>query len=137
MLAAPGGEVREVCHAAPSSLLPALFVASTSQAMTSFTTSTGFEAGLLGTATVSRLDFEGVAAGTLLPSGSSLGGVTFTYSIDSLSMKVTNSFDTTSPTNSLGLTGGDEAFLDGDTITLSLGQPLFALGLCSLRAIPS
>ena len=44
----------------------------------------------------------------MLPSPSSLAGTTVTYSISGLTLKVTDSFDTTSGQNSLGLTGGEE-----------------------------
>lgn len=74
------------------------------------------------------LNFDSLAAGTLIPSGSSQGGITFTYSIAGLTMKLTNAFSTTSGANSLGLTGGDEAFLDGDAFNLGFAAPQLALG---------
>jgi hypothetical protein len=75
------------------------------------------------------LDFDGLAPGTLLPSGSTQGGVTFTYAIAGLTMKVVDTFSTTSGANSLGLTGGDDAFLDGDTFDLAFSSPVRALGM--------
>ena len=104
------------------------FVATTATASTvTYTDSASFFGALPGPATT--LDFEGLAAGTLLPSGSTVDGVTFTYAIDGLTLKVTDSFDTTSPSNSLGLTGGDDALLDGDEITLTIDHSIFALGM--------
>jgi len=120
----------------PAVLLPALLVASTSHAITSFTTAADFEASLPSTPGIGRVDFEGLSPGSLLPSGTSIGGITFTYSIDGLTMRVTDRFDTTSPRNSLGLTGGDDAFLDGDPFTLTFDQPLFALGLSFITSDP-
>ncbi len=62
---------------------------------TTYTDEASFLAALPGPA--STLDFESAPAGTLIPSGSSLGGVTFTYSIFGLSLKVTDAFDATWP----------------------------------------
>ena len=76
----------------------------------------------------STLDFDSLAPGTLIPSGSTVDGVTFTYSIFGLSMKVADAFSTTSGSNSLGLTGGDDAFLDGDSFDLDFDSAL-ALGM--------
>ncbi len=92
-----------------------------------YTDPAAFAAALPGPAQV--LDFDSLAPGTLLPSGSTQGGVTFTYSIAGLTMKVVDAFSTTSGTNSLGLTGGDDAFLDGDTFDLSFSSSVRALGM--------
>ena len=100
-----------------------------------FTDSASFLAALPGPA--STLDFEGLASGTTLPSGSSEDGITFTYAIDGLSLLVTDSFDTTSGSNSLGLTGGDDALLDGDEITLSFDSSIKALGLFFITSDPA
>ncbi len=92
-----------------------------------FTDPALFSAALPGPAQV--LDFDALAPGTLLPSGSTQGGVTFNYSIAGLTMKVVDSFSTTSGANSLGLTGGDDAFLDGDTFDLAFSSSVRALGM--------
>ena len=102
---------------------------------TTFTDSTAFGLALPGPSVT--LDFEGLAAGTLLPSGSTEGGITFTYTIDTLSLKVTDAFDTTSPENSLGLTGGDEALLDGDAIDLAFDLPVLAVGMFFVTSDPA
>ena len=93
---------------------------------TTYTDPAAFAAALPGPAQV--LDFDALVPGTLLPSGSTQDGVTFTYSIAGLTMKVVDSFSTTSGSNSLGLTGGDDAFLDGDTFDLAF-SPVLALGM--------
>src|SRR5262245_29818688 len=72
-----------------------------SQAAVVFTDFASFSAATAGL-TVTTLDFDGVAAGTVLPTGSSLQGVTFTYTL-LLDLAVANNFNTTSRTNSLGL----------------------------------
>jgi hypothetical protein len=57
------------------------------------------------------------------------GDVPFTYSIDGLTIKVTDLFDTTSGDNGLRLTGGDDAFLDGDEVNLAFGDSVLAVGI--------
>jgi len=52
-------------------------------------------------------------------------------------MKVTNAFSTTSGANSLGLTGGDEAFLDGDAFDLGFAAPQLALGMYFITSDPA
>ncbi len=105
----------------------ALWSAPAWSATMTFTDPALFSAALPGPAQV--LDFDALAPGTLLPSGSTQGGVTFTYSIAGLTMEVVDTFSTTSGTNSLGLTGGDDAFLDGDTFDLAFSSSVLALGM--------
>jgi len=120
-------------RAALSALL--LLSASAAHAVTlPYTDSASFLAALPGAATT--LDFEGVAAGTLLPSGSTLDGITFTYALPPETLKVTDAFDATSGSNSLGLTGGDEALLDGDVVSLAVASPVRALGLFVITSDP-
>jgi len=78
---------------------------------------------------VSTLDFDGLASGTLIPSGTTLDGVTLSYAIGGETLMVTSTYDTVSAPNSLGLTGGDDALLDGDVIQLDFDSPIAALGL--------
>ena len=112
----------------------ALLCASVSHGATiTYTELDGFLADLPGPAAV--LDFESLAAGTLLPSGASADGITFSYAIDGLTLKLTDAFNTTSGENSLGLTGGDEALLDGDIVNLAF-DPVFALGISFITSDP-
>lgn len=76
------------------------------------------------------LNFESVASGTVIPSGNSVGGVTFNYTLfgGSFQMQVGSTFDTTSGTHYLGTTG-DDAFLSGDHFTMTFAQPQQAVGL--------
>jgi hypothetical protein len=74
-------------------------------------------------------DFEGLGVGTSIPSGGAVGGTTFTYSIDGLTMQIRDDFGTTSPTHYLGLNSVDGTFLNGDAFTMSFGGPVTALGL--------
>jgi hypothetical protein len=83
------------------------------------------------------LDLEALPAGTLLPSGSTVQGVTFSYAIDGLTMQVVDTFSTTSGTHSLGLTGGDDAFLDGDAVGLAFASPIFAIGMFFVTSDPA
>ena len=79
---------------------------------------------------ISYLDFDALASGTIIPSGTTLQGVTFDYVIGggAFQMQVGSTFDTTSPPNYLGTTG-DDAFLSGDQFTMTFSQPEQALGL--------
>lgn len=87
-------------------------------------------------------DFEGVAAGTVIEDGEAVGDITFSFSIPDggggfLDMLVTDSFDTTSGNNSLGLDTLDEAFLDGDSFGLSFATPVTAVGLFVITSDPA
>ncbi len=79
---------------------------------------------------LSDLNFDAMASGALIASGSTLQGVTFTYSLDggAFEMQVGSTFDTTSAPNYLGTTG-DDAFLSGDAFTMTFAQPQQAVGL--------
>ena len=99
-----------------------------------FTNSAAFLAGLPGPA--STLDFDGLPVGTLVPSGSALNGVTFTYAIidgfgGQLDMAVVDDFATTSGSQSLGLNdpGNFNRFLAGDDFDLGFAAPVRALGV--------
>jgi len=78
------------------------------------------------------LDFEDVASGTLIPSGTGLDGVSFVYSIPGYSLRVSSTFGTTSPSNYLGLDNPDTAFYLGDQITIEFGQVVRAVGLYAI-----
>jgi hypothetical protein len=87
-----------------------------------YTDSAAFLAALPGSA--ATLDFDSQAVATPIPSGSSLGGITFTYSIAGLTMQVVDNFDTTSGSNSLGLNdpGNFNQFIAGDGFDLNSGS---------------
>jgi hypothetical protein len=102
---------------------------------TTYVDSSAFLAALGGPS--ATLDFESVPDGTLLPSGSALDDITFSYALGGETLKVTAAFDTTSGTRSLGLTGGDEALLDGDELQLAFVDPVFALGLFVITSDPA
>lgn len=113
----------------------ALLAAAPASAVTlTFTDSASFLAALPGPP--STLDFESLAPGTLIPSGSGTGGITFTYSLGGETLKVVDVYDTTSGTNSAGLTGGDDALLDGDVVQLSFA-PVAAIGLFLITSDPA
>ena len=77
--------------------------------------------------TAGILDFDGIAAGTIIASGETVGSVTFTYDFGGVQMDVSDVFDTTSAPNFLGTDDGN-LFLSGDDFTLSF-DPLNALGM--------
>jgi hypothetical protein len=109
-----------------------VFLASVAQAApTTYTTRAAFLAALPGSS--QTLNFDSLAAGTLIPSGGVQGGITFTYSISDvngpLTMEVRNDFGTTSSPNYLGLNSVDGTFLNGDSFTMGFGSPVTALGL--------
>lgn len=86
------------------------------------------------------LDFESLATGTTIASGSSVGGITFTYSIGSpaLSMMVASDFMTTSGTQYLGLNdpGNFNQFVAGDGFTLTFANPVTAVGMYFVSGDP-
>lgn len=89
------------------------------------------------------LDFEGVPSGTLLPSGSALGGITFHYAIGDgaggvLELEVSDAWDTTSGSRALGLAdpGNGHQLVAGDRIDLGFGSPVLAAGLYVIASDP-
>lgn len=84
------------------------------------------------------IDFEGALAGTLIPSGTAFGGVTFTYTLGNLQLRISNAFDTVSGSNALGLddSGNFYQFIAGDAFSLSFPTPIFALGLYYITTDP-
>jgi hypothetical protein len=82
-----------------------------------------FSAALPGPAVTAS--FDGLAAGTVIPSGGSADGVTFSYDFGGVDLIVTDGdqaggggpFDTTSPPNFLG-TSDFDLLLDGDDLVL-------------------
>lgn len=94
-----------------------------------FTDKASFDAAIAGLSSAT-LDFDSLPADTLIASGDTVDGITFTFNIAGLDMIVSDIFDTTSPTNYLGLDdGADEVFLSGDTFTMTFDRTLVALGL--------
>ena len=91
--AVPGRRSKSSRHCSVALLIFGLLFASLSAraTTTTYTDSTAFGLALPGPSTT--LDFEELAAGTLIPSGSTEQGITFTYAIDGLSLKVTDAFD--------------------------------------------
>jgi hypothetical protein len=79
---------------------------------------------------LSVTNFDSLTTGTIIPSGGSVNGITFNYSIGggAYQLQVGSTFDTTSSPNYLGTTG-DDAFLSGDQFTLNFASPVQAVGL--------
>jgi len=105
-------------------------------ALTTYTSEADFLADVAGYEQ-ETLNFEDMAPGSLVQSGDTIGWVTFAYDIENETMMVTDSFSTTSGANALGLTGGDDALLDGDTFSLSFGRPVNALGMSFVTSDPA
>jgi MYXO-CTERM domain-containing protein len=78
------------------------------------------------------LDFDEVAAGTLLPNGSALGGITFSYDFGGVQLLISDVFDTTSAPNFLGTDDGS-VLQDGDDFTLGF-EPRNAVGMYFIAA---
>ena len=101
-------------------------------AMMTFTDKALFDATIAGFSSSQTVNFESVAAGTTFPSGTGTGGLTFTYSIDGLSLQVSDTFGTTSGSNYLGLDNPDTAFSLGDSFTINFNQTVNAVGLYAI-----
>jgi len=83
---------------------------------------------------ISTVDLEAFPVANV-PSGSPLEGISFTYSLGSVSLSVVNSITTTSGTKSLGTTDRD-MLLDGDNIQFSFApQTGFGLYIISRDAL--
>ena len=78
--------------------------------------------------TVNTTNFDSLAAGATIASGATVEGTTFTYNLGGFQMKVGSKNKTTSGKNYLGTTG-DDAFLSGDSFTMTFAQPVQAVGL--------
>lgn len=93
-----------------------------------FTDPAAFNAAIRGT-TISTLTFDGLSTGTLIPPGTNLGGITFTYDLGGRQMAVASNFDTTSGANSLGVDDPPNfnQFVAGDSFTLRFA-PARAIG---------
>jgi hypothetical protein len=77
---------------------------------------------------VTTVDFEALAPGALLPSGSAVDGITLSYDLFGETAVVTDAFSAVSSTNMLGLDNADLAFFDGDAIAFSFsGSSSFGL----------
>ena len=98
--------------------------------LTGFTSKSTFDAAIAGLSASQTVDFEAVAAGTLFPTGTGTGGLTFTYSIAGPStLQVSDTFGTTSGANYLGLDNPDTAFYLGDSFTIDFNRTVHAVGL--------
>ena len=96
-----------------------LYGGSVSAALVSYTNEADFLAAIAPLPIQQTVDFESLSAGEVIPSGTTVDGITFNYSIDGLQMNIGDTFDTTSPNNYLGLDdGGDGVFLSGDSFTM-------------------
>jgi hypothetical protein len=98
---------------------------------TTYTNVSDFDAAVAsGFQPLNDINFDAMASGALIPSGTTLQGVTFTYLLGggAFEMQVGSTFDTTSPPNYLGTTG-DDAFLSGDSFTMTFASPEQAVGL--------
>jgi hypothetical protein len=116
--------MRGRCTAAALVLLSAAAHA----APTAYTSKAAFDAAIAAYDTVASVDFESVAAGTVIPDGGLLGGIEFEYVIDgSQQLVVIDDFAATSGTRSLG-TSTDRVFLAGDQFSLHFA-PATAIGI--------
>ena len=84
-----------------------------------------------------NLDYDARSPGTLLPIGAAHQGISLGYTLDGATAKVVDTFDTTSPANSVGLDGGDDALLDGDAVTISFSPHVRAIGLFVITSDPA
>lgn len=111
------------------------FMGTAHSAVTTYTDQAAFLAALPGGAPPFTLDFEAQTPGDVVLSGDTLGGITFTYSIDDgdggfLNMIVSSAFDTTSGDNYLGLDEApDNTFIAGDGFTMTFGGTVNAVSL--------
>lgn len=121
-------------------LLMAFFAFTANAATINYTDEAVFMAAISGF-DQQTLDFEDSEVGDIIPSGDSLNGITFIYDLFGESMAVVDEYDTTSGTNSLGLTldgevEGDNYLWDGDEFDL-IFDPVHAIGLYFITSDPA
>ncbi len=112
-------------------------VASSAYAVTTFYDSQAGYLSALGGAAITTYDFDALTAGTLIASGDTLNGATFSYSLSgpgTPSILVDNFFDTTSPNNYLGTDDGSGSFVSGDGFTITFDQTMRSIGLYVISA---
>jgi len=98
-------------------------------AVTTYTSQTDF-LNNLSSSNVTTYNFDNLPSGSIIPSGTTVDGATFTYDIfPGVSIMVDDWFDTTSPNNYLGTDDGTFAFLGGDSFTISFDQSIRAIGM--------
>jgi hypothetical protein len=117
------------CWISSVALLGLCLSASARAALVGYTSKASYDAATAGFSDVQTLDFDGVASGLAIPSGSSLAGVRFDYSIPGYTLTVSSTFGTTSPPNYLGLDNPDTAFNLGDSFAMSFARTARAIGL--------
>ncbi len=102
----------------------------------SFTQRDAYDAAVatLGNVSKTTLDFDSLAAGDLIVSGATVGGIAFTYSLGGPSLQVRNGATTTSGSNFLGTDAGG-MLQDGDDISLGFAARN-ALGLYVMSSDP-
>jgi cysteine-rich repeat protein len=111
---------------------PGIFSAPISAVITPFTDEAAFTAALPPGSFVLE-DFESLVAGD--PVGA-LGGITFTEGVDAEGAAVTDRYDTTSPTLSLGLENPDDALQDGDWLFMEFDTAVDAAGVLVVTSDP-
>lgn len=113
-------------------------VGTVNAATVTFTDQSSFLSSLSGSS--STLDFESQSSDSLVNSGDTLGGITFSYNIGPppVDMMVTNDFLTTSGSNYLGLddAGNFNLFIAGDSFTMTFDTPQNAIGLYLVSGDP-
>jgi hypothetical protein len=105
-----------------------------------YTTASSFDSAVSsGFLPVVDTNFDSLTPGPI-PNGTTVGNVTLDYTPvfgPTFGLEVTSAFPTTSGLNSLGATGGNDAFVNGDEITMTFAQPEQAVGLFIITAGPN
>jgi hypothetical protein len=123
--------------------VPALSLAfatpTASAAFSAHTTNASFQAAIAGAGgSPQTLTFDAVVAGTTVPDGSSLGGITFDFSpiVPGDQLQIASGFGTTSGANYLGTNvgGNFNQITAGDVIELTFSQAISAVGLYIITA---
>lgn len=114
----------------------ACVVSSANAATTSYDSQADYLSAL-GGAAITTYNFDALTAGTLIASGDTLNGATFSYSLSgpgNPSILVDDISDTTSPNNYLGTNDGSGAFVSGDGFTITFDQTMRSIGLYVISA---
>jgi len=109
-------------------LLAVVAAAPARAVVTGYTSEAEFDAAIAGLVQTAGTDFDAIAANTVIPNNTTIGGIRFTFSIgNGLPLVIVDEFPTTSGTHALGV-DVDRVFLSGDAFTIHF-PPSTAVGL--------
>lgn len=106
----------------------AIFSAPSHAALFTFDDEAAFSTAISGLS-ANTANFESLSAGTLINSGDTVEGITFTHGLADYGLAVDDAFDTTSSANYLGIDDYSGEFEGGDGFSMGFASTMSAIGL--------